>query len=160
MSKRTKFNPLWKSDPVFKNWLEEDKSSIHAFRCKVCQSRYELANMGKPAVSRHMTSKKHISLMQSRAGQSSSLLASWTQSQPCGTRPSSSVSSQDSSASNQSNAVADTPSNNSTCVRQGNMVNPSIDNWASSEDVMKAEIMWNMHCTVNHLSYRSNNRSF
>ena len=26
----------------------------------------------------------------------------------------------------------------------------------SQESVLKAEILWNLHCTVNHLSYRSN----
>ena len=107
--------------------------------------------MGKTALSKHMKSQKHISLMQARSGQSSSLLASWTQSQPRGTRPCSSTSTQDSasynehgldnsaSSSNQNIEVADAPSNSSG--EQLSVGNRSIiGNWASSQAVMKAEM--------------------
>ena len=48
--KHTRFNPLWKDDPRFKIWITEDGSSPFCVRCKFCQKKIDLSNMGEKAL--------------------------------------------------------------------------------------------------------------
>ena len=155
--KQTRFNPLWKNDSRFKFWITEDESSPFWFRCKFCQKKIDLSNMGERALTQHMGSQKHSNLARQRLAQTSGgLLSSWVRPVPSNnsaeTRPNESPQSlhvsepSDSDGRNENDGNLPGTSNSSNALNQ----------WVSQESVLKAEILWNLHCTVNHLSYRSN----
>ena len=75
--KRTRFNPLWISETLFKYWLDEVKGSIYAFKCNKCQVILDLGNMGRTALRKHIQSKKHLSIEASRTSQPSGLFRAW-----------------------------------------------------------------------------------
>ena len=59
MPGRTHFNPAWKLESEFNEWLDVDEESQFIFYCKKCQCISELGNKGKGAVSKHLKAKKH-----------------------------------------------------------------------------------------------------
>ena len=78
--KRTHFNPMWKLDPKFNEWLDADPESKFNFYCKRCHCTCELGNMGKGALNKHIKAKKHASVDESRQSQSAGLMLTWSKS--------------------------------------------------------------------------------
>ena len=110
--------------------------------------------MGVTALTKHMGPQKH------GQAETSGLLASWVRPTSHGsgaaeTLPEESNQSmhEEPSDSNQENQNTDNPgpSNSSKTKDIG-----TPNQWVSDESVLKAEILWILHCSVNHLSYRSN----
>ena len=158
--KQTRFNQLWKNDPRFKSWLAEYELSPFYFFCQVCQKKIDLSNMGETALTKHMATQKHSNLVRQRLAQTSGLLSSWVRPTPHGsgeTLPDESTQSMPEGPSdsphqeNQENIDNPGPSISSNTKEQS-----TLNQWVSEESVLKAEILWNLHCSVNHLSYRSN----
>ena len=155
--KHTRFNPLWKDDPRFKIWITEDGSSPFCVRCKFCQKKIDLSNMGEKALTQHMGSQKHNTIARQRLEQNlGGLLSSWVRPIPSNTsaetRPNESPQSLHDSEPSHSDGRNE---NNGNLPGTSNSSN-ALNQWVSQESVLKAEILWNLHCTVNHLSYRSN----
>ena len=78
--KRTHFNPAWKLDPKFKEWLDVDPESKFNFYCKKCHCACELGNIGKGALNKHIKAKNHASVDESRQSQSAGLMLTWSKS--------------------------------------------------------------------------------
>ena len=116
--------------------------------------------MGETALTKHMGTQKHGNIARQRQAEASGLLASWVRPTSHGsgaaeTLPEESNQSmhEEPSDYNQENQNTDNPgpSNSSKTKDIG-----TLNQWVSDESVLKAEILWNLHCSVNHLSYRSN----
>ena len=113
--------------------------------------------MGERALTQHMGAQKHSNLARQRLAQTSGgLLSSWVRPVPSNnsaeTRP---------NESPQSLHVSEPSDSDGRNENDGNLPGTSnssnaLNKWVSQESVLKAEILWNLHCTVNHLSYRSN----
>ena len=134
--RKCKFNLIWKEEEQFKRWLIEDECSIFSFKCKKCQVTLDLGNMGRTAVLKHMKTRKHIDIGVTRKSQSSELLKAWTK-----------------SSERTASLSASTSSNNlNISIVSSNLENdhneshidsvPTLNQWISSESVLRAEIMW------------------
>ena len=155
--KRTLFQSKWKNEPKFKSWLVEDPQSPFYFVCKKCKVTCELGNMGRGAVTKHMKSQKHIDLDQSRESQSAGLLASWASSN----QPALGGIGDESNAADGSQTVeAILTDENSNYQDAGNSdTEASINKWITGEEVLKAEALWSLYTTVNHISNRASNNT-
>lgn len=78
--KPTKFNPIWKSDPLFKACLQGDPSCIRNFYCSFCKTTLDLGNMGKGAVRKHLLSKIHVENSRRKSSSSAAMLDAWSSS--------------------------------------------------------------------------------
>ena len=57
---RCTFNKSWLQSDEFKEWLEENKKSVHKFGCKLCRKHdLSLSDTGIASLRRHVKSKKH-----------------------------------------------------------------------------------------------------
>lgn len=59
----SKFNPAWldsKLFPEFKPWLREVENDPRSAMCVVCKKKFSLSNMGKRAVTSHMSHDKFL----------------------------------------------------------------------------------------------------
>ncbi|XP_063226873.1 uncharacterized protein LOC134541567 [Bacillus rossius redtenbacheri] len=67
-SKYTKsaFKETWLQNEDFSEWLRPVVHNQYAARCSFCQNVFSLSNMGKRAVTSHMTSKKHIKFVNAK----------------------------------------------------------------------------------------------
>ena len=155
--KRTLFQSTWKNEPKFKSWLVEDPQSPFYFFCKKCQVKRELGNMGIGAVTKHMNSQKHIGLDQTRKSQSAGLLASWARSnQPAleGIGDESNV-----ADGSQTGEVSQTDENGNHQDAGNSDTETSINKWMTGEEVLRAEALWSLYTTVNHISNRASNNT-
>ena len=155
LGKRTHFNSAWKLDPKFKEWLEVDSESNFNFYCKKCQCTCELGNMGKGALNKHMKSKKHAFVDESRQSQSAGLMLAWSKSSHSQEKADDSL-----PLTNEPLGRTNTESVDLATERNGDalkIIEPetSINKWIVSEDVQKAEVLWTLYTTVNHISSRA-----
>ena len=160
MTRKTKFNPCWKNEENFKGWLSKDPLSNQSFKCLKCQCTLELGNMGRSAFTKHMKSFKHLTFNLSRQSQAAGLMASWTRSSQ-------------SDASNESINKEPQIQSNLNTVEDQVIVNSNVEysepytittpttnsgvlnTWVATEEVLKAEALWCVYATVNHLSCRA-----
>jgi len=63
-NKKTTFNENWISNPKFKSWVNADDNNTNAFVCVICHKSVSLSNMGVQALTSHMNSKKHQTIIQ------------------------------------------------------------------------------------------------
>ena len=159
MSKRVKFNPLWFKEPSFSNWLQEDPIDKYAFKCKLCFVKLDLGRMGKSALTKHKKAIKHINLETAQRSDSANLMTLWTNPVARCVTPSPSVSSESlrNEAEDTNAASTSVPSN----VVPGDESGPSsslltAENWAITDQILKAEILWALQSTMNYNSHTSN----
>ena len=55
------FQTKWKSDPQFKDWIQETDNS-HSAYCKLCKKNVDIKTMGRTALTSHMKGKKHLEI--------------------------------------------------------------------------------------------------
>ncbi|ELU13087.1 hypothetical protein CAPTEDRAFT_198951 [Capitella teleta] len=56
---RCTFDPLWREDEKFKDWIESVEGDKYSAHCKVCKKSIALASMGKNSLYSHARSEKH-----------------------------------------------------------------------------------------------------
>ena len=131
--KPTNFNVIWKKRPTFQAWLLPDPMSKHYFRCKVCQIKLDLGNMGRGALVKHNKSAKHIKNLEEINSTSAAMLTSWT-------RPA--AKSVGSNLPTSSIAPVIKSTSEATVVKADDIPSTSnaFDNWAITDDVLRAEV--------------------
>ena len=163
--KRTLFNPAWLSEANYKGWLAADPDSVFNYCCRKCMCTGELGNMGKGALNKHIKSKKHSSVDINRQSKSAGLMLSWSR---AGNPPQGNSNlhgpTVSEELSTQPETSLDSTSSSTVLETQGNhLVNneagSSINKWIVGEDVQKAEALWCLYSTVNHLSCRASNNT-
>ena len=137
-AKRTVFNHSWSSDPKYKDWLVEDPNSKYRFKCSKCLCTLDLSNMGKTALNKHITSKKHSSQVINSKSSEANMLSAWVQ-------PSTKK-----TVSQDQETQGLTTSNSSDASQSS-----TLQTWTINEDVLKAEILWTLYTITNHNSYNS-----
>lgn len=150
-TKHTKFSDSWLGDGEFQSWLARDKKSDRSAKCKLCMCTIELSNMGRRALTSHLTSKKHVSRAQNKDSQGG-LLKTWIQSSK--STAVSQPSAIDSSFSVASNSTCSSDNTNITSNTEENK-DGSIMSYAIKEEVFKAEILWTLNLVRGHQSYNS-----
>ena len=152
--KRTHFNPMWKLDPKFKEWLDADPESKFNFYCKKCHCTCELGNMGKGALNKHVKTKKHASVDESRQSQSAGLMLTWSKSSQEKVDDIFMPLANESLGGNNAQSLDLATERNCDSVNV-NEPESSINKWIVGEDVQKAEALWTLYTTVNHISSRA-----
>ena len=156
--KRTKFNSLWLKEVEFEKWLMEDSSSNLSFRCSLCGTTLFLGTMGRGALIRHKKSAKHKKLEASQTSKSANMLLSWANSVPSGTISEDNTSQSENAATNLNDLQslnAESSSGNIVPAVQNGSTSVTVENWAISDQILKAEVLWSLQTTVNHYSHRS-----
>ena len=149
--KFTNFNVIWKTDPLFESWLLADPKSKHSFKCKICQCTLDLGNMGRGALVKHNKSAKHIKNAEYFNSPSSRTLLSWT-------RPVTKGGESPENANSINSAV--TGSTSETIIVQNDLASSNLlQNWATTDDVLRAEIYFTLNHSVNHYSFNSSKHS-
>ena len=162
--KRTLFNSNWKLDPQFKSWLTEDPGSVFSFTCMKCQVSRELGNLGKGALTQHMARQTpfYWSLPSKSVwwhlGQRQGPVIQQIHYQVT-VKLLSRRSMQMKKICIIESKIVWTPQVKKLLVALKHKEPPSDHTWMTGEQVLKAEALWSMYTTVNHISNQASNNT-
>lgn len=125
-NKKTVFSNAWLSLPNYSTWLYAVQNDKFSAGCKFCNSTFSLSNMGKQALTSHLKSKKHLSIMKSMK-----------------------------SCSTVKMFIASPTENTESASIQIDSLKETVKPFLLSEEVTKSEIVWCLHAAIEHMSFRS-----
>ncbi len=121
-----RFNNSWLTNPSFENWVEKNASDPRTAKCRACSKIIDIANMGEAALKSHSTSKKHVQNCKLMNSAQNNTLSGFM-----------------SNLASPSPKVMPKPP-------------PTLTSYTSSNDVLKAEILWTLRTVNTHSSFNSN----
>lgn len=146
LSKYTKsaFKETWLQNEDFSEWLRPVVHDQYAAKCDFCKTVFSLSNMGKRAITSHMMSKKHISIV--NAGKKSLSMGVFISKPKVLSRTS--VNSED--------VVAGTSSQGSPPeIHPQETTSKNMSHFLLNDSVVNAEIIWCLNMITSHNSMRS-----
>lgn len=133
------------------NWKWWDKyewlrftNVVKRAKCVVCQKTFDVSNVSEHAVLSHMNGAKHKSLMSFINKKMSYFIRSSESCEVSSSAPS--------GTGNADASVAIVPGPSQPVISSGAS---NIYQFSSSNDVLKAEVLWTLHVVVSHGSYNS-----
>lgn len=173
MSKACSFQLSWLQEPSFASWLVKVPNDVYVARCKLCCKTFSLSNMGRRAVTSHMSSAKHVR-SNSAMSESASMRIFLNSSNKCiqqevakavvNEPESTSTTSAESETKEQlssSTLLENSGGKSSGLVpKAGNNVNyvvspRGLKTFIVNDSVTKAEILWCIHTVITHKSLRT-----
>uniref|UniRef100_A0A1B6KAK6 BED-type domain-containing protein n=2 Tax=Graphocephala atropunctata TaxID=36148 RepID=A0A1B6KAK6_9HEMI len=159
MAKHTTFQANWLNEPQFNQWLERVPNDITSARCNICKKSFNLSNMGRRAVSSHMSGAKHKN--NEKASTTSASMKCYfkaqTNSSPVTKHIESELEPIPSISANPSPVPPPLPrpahSRTEIAAPRG------IQTLLLNENVTKAEILWSIQSVMTHSSLRTAGRN-
>ena len=136
-SKKSHFKDDWLKLDEFTTWLMRGNDNLSA-RCRICKKSIDISGMGVSALKSHAKGKKHVQNFERTRSEEESTpdLHGFF------SRPSTSTG-QGTSAGQGTSETASTSSS-------------QVSPYLTKESTLKSEILWSLHTTMRHNSYRSN----
>lgn len=156
--KSTSFQEDWLKEDDFSLWLQPSKMNKNEARCSFCQKTFSLSNMGRRAVTSHMTGEKHkIAVKNSRTSVGLNAYLTNQKKSQCekdsACRPTSITPPSVSCVS--SYASTSTVTNQSGELTVPEHKEPyTMKTFLSGESVTRAEIIWCLSSVMSHKSLR------
>lgn len=159
--KKTSFNDRWLLDPSLSSWLKRIESDKFSAYCSLCRNSFSLSNMGKVAVSSHLSGKKHKLALQNQHG-SLKIKEFFTPKNAASGCVTNTINEAPPSENNivlESCSTVETTDSNAQINSPSSSAKVIMNKFIQSECTLKSEIIWSIDTVMQHRSIRSAERS-
>ena len=130
------FNDEWTTEDGLKDWVARDPTDNHKAMCLVCRKSFVIQTMGKAALLSHAKGAKHLSLLSHHVKKGPKIDHYFI----------------DSDTGSQSSSPSTSIASSGNIIPTGSL---SIQQFASGNKELSAEVLWAINVVQKHQSFRS-----